>query len=128
MPVLASIGAMLYPASGLLGTVGVGLAGGVGAAIGEIAGYIVGFSERGVIEKRKRYERLVGRVRQRGALAVFVLSLFFLVFDVVAIDADTLRLPLWQFVLACWLGRTILYVSIAVLAALGWNAVIPYLG
>jgi len=49
-------------------------------------------------------------------------------FDVVAIAAGALRIPLWQFVLAFWLGRTILYVSVLVLVALGWDAVVPYLG
>ena len=94
LPVLASIGAMLYPASGLLGPVGVGLAGGAGAAIGEIAGYTIGYSGRGIVEKSKRYEWLVSRVKRKGAPAVFVLSLFPLVFDVVAIAAGALRLPL----------------------------------
>jgi len=127
LPVLASIGAMLYPATGLLGPVGVGLAGGAGAAIGEITGYAIGYSGRGIVEKSKRYEWLVSRVRRKGALAVFVFSLFPFVFDVVAIAAGALRIPLWQFVIACWLGRTILYVSVGILVVLGWDVVAPYI-
>lgn len=129
MPVLVSIGAMLYWAgSGLLGPVGVGLAGGAGAAIGEIAGYLIGYSGRGIIEKSERYERLVNRLGRKGVLAVFVFSLFPFIFDVVAIAAGALRIPLWQFIIACWLGRTILYVSVGILVALGGKAVLPYLG
>jgi len=128
LPVLVSIGTILYPANGLLGPVGVGLAGGVGAAIGEIAGYIIGYSGRKIVDKSEKYGWLVSRVRRKGALAVFVLSLFPIVFDVVAIAAGALRIPLWQYVLAVWLGRTILYVSVVVLVALGWDAVVPRLG
>lgn len=127
LPVLVSIGAMLYPTSGFLGPVGVGLAGGTGAAIGEIAGYLIGYSGRGIIEKSERYERLVNRLGRKGALAVFVFSLFPFVFDVVAIAAGALRIPLWQFIIACWLGRTILYVSVVILVALGWDVVGPYI-
>ena len=127
LPVLASIGAMLYPVSGFLGPVGVGLAGGAGAAIGEIAGYLIGYSGRGIIEKSERYERLVNRLGRKGALAVFVFSLFPFVFDVVAIAAGALRIPLWHFIIACWLGRTILYVSVIILVALGWDVVGPYI-
>jgi membrane protein YqaA with SNARE-associated domain len=42
--------------------------------------------------------------------------------------AGVLRFPLWKFVLFCWLGRTLLYVSFIVLAALGWHVVLPYFG
>jgi membrane protein YqaA with SNARE-associated domain len=49
-------------------------------------------------------------------------------FDLAGIAAGALRFPLWKFILACWLGRTILYVGFVVLAALGWEAVLPHLG
>jgi len=128
LPVLVSIGAMLFPASGVMGLIGVGLVGGIGAAIGEIVGYIVGYSGRGVIEKNQKYERLVNRVKDKGAIAVFVLSIFPFVFDVVAIAAGALRIPLWQFIIACWAGRTILYVSTLIVVVLGWDALIPFAG
>ena len=121
MPVLGGIGAMLYPVSGLWGPVGVGIAGGAGAAVGEIAGYLIGYSGRVVLEKREKYERVVKRIGRKGVAGVFVFSLFPFFFDVVAIAAGALRIPLWQFIVACWLGRTILYVTTGVLFALGWD-------
>jgi membrane protein YqaA with SNARE-associated domain len=125
LPILVVIGTMLYPVSGLLGPVGVGLVGGAGAGIGEITGYLIGYSGRGIMEKSQRYSRLVNRIGRKGPLAVFVFSLVPFAFDVVAIAAGALRIPLWQFVIACWLGRTILYVSVITLVALGWDAVLP---
>ena len=61
-------------------------------------------------------------------LAVFILSVFPLFFDIVAIAAGALRIPLWKFVLACWLGRTLLYVSVVTLVAMGWGKLLPYFG
>ena len=126
LPVLVSIGGIIYPASGLLGLIGVGLAGGLGAGIGEIAGYLIGYSGRRVIEENEKYERLASRIKTKGAIAVFFLSLFPFVFDVVAIAAGALRIPLWQFVIACWAGRTILYVVAVVVVILGWDALVPF--
>jgi membrane protein DedA with SNARE-associated domain len=128
LPLLTGLGVIFYPASGLFGLVMVGLAGGVGAAIGELSGYMVGYSGRGIVEDRKRYWRLVGWVKKWGALAIFIFALVPLFFDLVGLAAGVLRFPIWKFVLVCWLGRTILYVTFIVLAALGWNVVLPYFG
>ncbi|TET25299.1 MAG: hypothetical protein E3J67_04230 [Dehalococcoidia bacterium] len=128
LPILFAIGFSLYPVSGIDGPIIVGLAGGVGAAIGEITGYMVGYSGRGVIEKIKLYSRLVGWLERWGAVTIFILSAVPFFFDLVGIAAGVLRFPLWKFVLACWLGRTLLYVSLTLLAAvLGWKVALPYL-
>jgi len=106
----------------------VGLAGGVGAAIGEITGYMVGYSGRAIVQKQKIYTRLEDWVRRWGAVAIFFLSLVPFFFDLAGIAAGVLRLPLWKFLLACWLGRTISYIVIALSGALGWEVVLRYLG
>jgi membrane protein YqaA with SNARE-associated domain len=105
----------------------VGLAGGIGAAIGEMTGYIVGRSGRGLLAKNKVYARVEGWVKRWGWIAVFVMSIFPFLFDVVGIIAGAMRMPLWKFFLACWLGRTIVYVLVAYLASLGLRA-IPWFG
>ncbi len=107
----------------------VGLAGGIGAAIGETTGYLAGYSGRTVISRKvKTYVRLEYWLKRWGPLTVFVLSLMPLVFDFVGIAAGALRFPLWKFILWCWLGRTILYITIALLGAWGWEVILPYLG
>jgi len=128
LPLLTGLGVVFYPVSGLAGLVMVGVAGGVGAAIGELVGYMVGYSGRGIVENKKLYWRLVGWVKKWGALAIFIFALVPLFFDLVGLAAGALRFPIWKFVLVCWLGRTILYVIFIVLAALGWNLLLPYLG
>jgi len=128
LPILSTIGIVLYPVTGPVGPVIVGLVGGIAAAIGEITGYLVGYSGRGIVEKAKIYDRLAGWVKRWGAIAIFVFSVVPLVFDLVGIVAGVLRVPFWKFLLACWLGRTLLYVGVVLAAAWGWEAVLPYFG
>ena len=128
LPILSGLGIVLYPVAGLVGPVMVGLAGGAGAAIGEIVGYMAGYSGRGIVENSKLYKRLEEWVRKWGALAIFAFALVPLFFDLVGLAAGVLRFPLWKFVLVCWLGRTLLYVVFVVLAAWGWETALHYLG
>jgi membrane protein DedA with SNARE-associated domain len=128
LPILSGLGIVLYPVNGLVAPIVVGLAGGAGAAIGEIVGYIAGYSGRGIVENKKLYERLVGWVRRWGTVAIFIFALVPLFFDLVGLAAGVLRFPLWKFILVCWLGRSLLYVVFVVLASLGWEAVLPYFG
>ena len=120
--VIATLGATL-PSPALIG-----VAAGAGAAIGEIAGYMAGYSGRAIVQKQRMYARLEGWVRRWGAITIFVWSIVPFAFDLVGIAAGVLRFPLWKFLIACWLGRTILYVFIAFAGAWGWEAVLRYLG
>lgn len=124
--ILSNLGILLYKSTGITGPIIVGVVGAVGAAIGEMTGYIAGYSGREVIVKGKMYGRVEGWVRKWGALAIFIFSLVPFVFDLVGIVAGVLRFPFWKFVLICWLGRTVLYVVFVALAALGFKAVLPY--
>jgi len=106
----------------------VGLASGAGAAIGEITSYMAGYSGRGIVEKRKMYARIEGWVRRWGAVVIFIFSLVPFVFDLAGIAAGVLRFPFWKFFLLCWLGRTLLYIGVALAGAWGWETMLRYLG
>lgn len=106
----------------------VGLAGGIGAAIGEITGYVAGYSGRAIVEKGKMYRQVEARVRRWGGIVIFLFALLPLVFDLAGIAAGALRFPFWKFFLICWVGRTLLYILVALAGAWGWEAVLPYLG
>lgn len=97
----------------------VGIAGGIGAAIGEMTGYVAGRSGRGLLKKSKVYNRVEGWVKKYGWIAVFIMSIFPFLFDVVGIIAGAMRMPFWRFFLACWAGRTISYVTVAWGASIG---------
>lgn len=106
----------------------VGLVGGLGAAIGELTGYVAGRSGRTLVARRQLYSRVENWMRRWGWLTIFVLSIVPFVFDLVGIAAGALRLPLWKFFIPCWLGRTLLYVAMVTLAALGLKILVPWLG
>jgi membrane protein YqaA with SNARE-associated domain len=120
--VLATMGAVL-PSATL-----VGLAGGIGAAVGELTGYAAGYSGQAIVSRQRVYIRLKGWVERWGMLTIFLLSVVPLVFDLAGIAAGVLRFPLWKFFIACWLGRTILYLVIAWGGAMGWEALLNFLG
>ena len=120
--VMAAFGATL-PSATL-----VGLVGGLGAAIGEITGYVAGYSGQSMIQRRKVYQRLERWVKKWGTLTIFLLSIAPLFFDLAGLAAGALRFPFWKFFIATWLGRTILYIGIAWAGAMGWEALLDFLG
>jgi membrane protein YqaA with SNARE-associated domain len=99
----------------------VGLVGGIGAAIGEMTGYVVGRSGRELIAKKKIYLRVEGWVHRWGFISVLVLSIFPILFDIVGIIAGAARMRPWRFFAATWIGRTISYVTVAYLGAWGFS-------
>jgi len=119
--VMATLGAALcFPL--------VGLVGGLGAAIGELTGYIAGYSGQAMLQKHRLYTRLECWMKRWGSMTVFVLSAVPLFFDVAGVAAGALRFPAWKFFIACWLGRVLLYTGVAWAGAMGWEAVLNWLG
>lgn len=101
----------------------VGLAGGIGAGIGEMTGFLAGRAGRGLLSKNEMYNKVERWVKKWGWIAILFLSMFPFVFDVAGIIAGAMRMPVWKFFLACWLGRTITYVTVACLAHWGIQAI-----
>ena len=106
----------------------VGLIGGLAAAIGELTGYAAGYSGRAIVRKRRLYDRLERWMKKWGSLTIFVLSAAPLFFDLAGIAAGALRFPAWKFFIACWLGRTVLYIAIAWAGAMGLEWVLDLVG
>lgn len=106
----------------LMGTVfnpfWVGVAAGTGAALGEITGYMAGYSGQAVIENRQWYDRITGWMKKYGDITIFFLALIpnpF--FDAGGIVAGALRMPLWRFLLWCWLGKVVKMIVFALAGA-----------
>jgi membrane protein DedA with SNARE-associated domain len=84
----------------------VAVAAGSGAALGELSGYLAGFSGQAIIQRVEWYEQMELWMRKYGDLTIFILS--FLpnpAFDMAGITAGALKLPAWRFLLWCWLGK-----------------------
>lgn len=86
----------------------VALSAGSGAALGELTGYLAGYSGQGLAERAKLYSKLEGWMRKNGPLTIFFLSAIpnpF--FDLAGASAGVLRMPALKFLLSCWLGEVV---------------------
>ena len=120
---LLSNATLILPVPGVLFTSAMGanfnpiwvaLAAGTGAAIGEISGYLVGFSGQAVIENKTWYDRITGWMKKYGDVIIFLLAVIpNPVFDVAGMVAGALKLPLWRFLLWNWLGKCIKMLAFA---------------
>lgn len=84
----------------------VSLAAGAGAAIGELSGYLAGFSGQAVAEKSERYRRVVHWMEKYGDVTILVLA--FIpnpLFDLAGIIAGILKVPVWKFLVFCVIGK-----------------------
>jgi len=101
LAVVFTMGSIFHP-------LGVALAAGTGGAIGELSGYLAGFSGQAVVERMDIYERITPWIDKYGTLAIFVLAAvpnpFF---DLAGIAAGMAKIPIKNFLLACWLGQLI---------------------
>lgn len=110
--------AAVFTVGAVLNPVLVGLAAGVGEALGELTGFLAGHGGRAVIQDQVAFQRLERWVRRYGLLVIFVLSAIpnpF--FDLAGIAAGMLRFPLWQFLLSCWAGKTLKTLAFALAGA-----------
>jgi membrane protein YqaA with SNARE-associated domain len=107
--------AVVFAVGSALNPIAVGIVAGLGAALGELTGFLAGVGGRAVFEERALYRRLEKRMQGKGGvLVIFLLALVpNPAFDIGGIVAGTLRMPVWQFVLAAWAGKSIRFILVA---------------
>lgn len=100
--------AVVFSMGSIFPPLGVALAAASGGALGELSGYLAGFSGQILVENTSIYWRIHPWVQRYGGWAILVLAAIpnpF--FDIVGITAGILRIPLWRFLLFCWFGLLI---------------------
>ena len=113
--------ALVVAAGSVYDPVTVGIVAGLGAALGELTGYLVGLSGQNVFEDKPLYWRIEALMRKSGTLVIFVLATIpNPIFDVGGLVAGASRMPAWRFLLGAWLGKSLRF---ALLAALGAIAI-----
>jgi membrane protein YqaA with SNARE-associated domain len=106
--------AIVYAMGGIFNPLGVGLAAGTGGAIGELSGYLAGFSGQAVIERMDIYDRIQPWVNKYGGWTILFLSAIpnpF--FDVVGIAAGIAKMPIQTFLFFAWMGQLIKMTAVA---------------
>lgn len=100
--------ALVVLAGGFLDPLTVAIVAGLGAAIGELTTYVIGYSGQAVFEDKATYRRIRYWMSKSGPLVIFLLGAvpnpFF---DIGGLIAGATRMPVWLFILASWLGKSI---------------------
>jgi len=107
----------------------VGIVGGVGQALGELTGYMAGYSGQTWVDGNPTYDRLTQWMQRYGVLTIFVLALIpNPLFDLGGVVAGALRLPLWKFLVSCMAGKVIKNIVFALMGYYGIDALFRLLG
>jgi membrane protein DedA with SNARE-associated domain len=112
----------VFVMGGALNPLLLGLCAGPGAALGELTGYLVGFGGVAPVQDSAIYRRFDCWMDRFGPLVIFVLAVIpnpF--FDMGGLLAGASEMPIWQFLLAAWLGKTVQAVLIALAGRYGVN-------
>lgn len=100
----------------------VAVAAGLGSALGEITGYLAGFSGQIIVEQTEWYDRLTCWMKRYGDITVLILAILpnpF--FDLAGMAAGMLKLPLPRFLLWCSIGKIIKMMVFAYFGATLFN-------
>lgn len=121
---------LFFPAPGLAfvftlgGTLNfwlVGLFAGLGSAIGELTGYIAGFSGQPVVGKTDIYDKVKPYLEKYGPVIIFFLAAIpnpFL--DAAGIAAGVMKIPVRQFLFWTFLGK---FIKMTVVAYFGYHSI-----
>jgi len=106
---------LLLPVPGLLVTSTMGavfnpfwvaVTAGCGAAVGEISGYLAGYSGQMIVEQRDIYQKIKKWMSKYGGWTILVMA--FIpnpLFDAAGIASGMLKIPLWYFLAFCTVGK-----------------------
>jgi membrane protein YqaA with SNARE-associated domain len=118
--------AVVFVMGGIFNPLGVALAAGSGSAIGELSGYLAGYSGQLVLENARIYQRIAGWMTDHRPIAFLMIFLLAAVpnpfFDLAGIAAGALRFPIGHFLLWVWLGKLVkmLLFAYAGYYSIGW--------
>jgi len=121
--------ALTFALGGVMNPGAVALAAGAGAALGELTGYLAGYTGQAIIPHSPTYVALEAWTRRYGGFAILVLALvpnpFF---DIAGATAGMLRMPVGLFLLWTWIGKTLKMLAFAYAGAASVNWMEKYFG
>lgn len=107
--------AILIPLATIFNPIFIALAGSTGGIIGELSGYAGGRSGRHMFGGNKNYLRTEKWMKRWGIWAIGFFAFVPLApFDIAGIVSGALRFPLWKFMLAGWIGKSLKFVIILI--------------
>lgn len=120
---------------GVLAPVWVGLIAALGASLGQLLTFMIGYGGRGISQtltnriNSRLYDRAIDWAQRRGSLAVFLMSAVFNPLHLpMTIAIATLRYPPHKFFIFCFLGTAIKSLAIAFAGFYGLTQLFSWLG
>lgn len=104
---------VLFPMGAAFNPFYIGLAAGVGGAMGEMTAYLAGYSSSGIWQENKLYLRAHAWLKRWGTPVIFLFAVAPLPLDVMGMAAGNLRYPAWKYFIACVPGKIIKYIVLA---------------
>jgi membrane protein YqaA with SNARE-associated domain len=118
----------IFAAGGIFNPIWVAIAAGAGAILGELTGYLAGFSGRGLLENSAVYKRLEDLTRRFGGWTILVLAaLPNPFFDIAGAAAGALRMPVATFLIYGLVGKVIKMFAFAYAGALSIDWILQFL-
>ena len=100
--------AIVFGMGSVLNPFFVALVASLGGALGEISGYLAGFSSQAIIDRMDIYQKVEPIIEKYGGIAViFFAAIPNPFFDLAGIAAGGLKMPMSRFLLCCWIGEFI---------------------
>ena len=110
----------------LFGPIQSGIVSGLGAGLGELTGYMAGVGGKAVIPPGKWTDRLEGFIRKNGFITVFALAAIpNPLFDIGGMLAGITRMPVWQFILATVIGKSVRFTLLGMGCAGLFSTLLP---
>jgi uncharacterized membrane protein YdjX (TVP38/TMEM64 family) len=132
LTMLVTSATLIAPAPGLayvfiwgqqLNPILLGVVAGAGSTLGELTGFLAGYSGSAVVENTDVYKRIEGYIQKYGLIPIVVLAAIpNPLFDAAGFVAGALGIKWWQFLIATFIGKTIkcIVVAYAGLYSLDW--------
>ena len=118
LAITTSMGAVFNP-------IGVAVAAGLGAAIGELTGYAVGKTGSSFISDKNFYLRLLDWMRNhpKWSFAVIIVMAFIPnpLMDVTGMVCGALAIPAWKYLAGCAIGKTLKMLIFALAGHYSWQ-------
>ena len=115
--------ALTFTAGAIFSPLLVALTAGAGATLGELTGYLAGFSGQGVVQNSDLYHRIEAWTNRYGGPAILLLAFIpnpF--FDLAGAAAGALGMPVFQFLMWAFIGKVLkmLLFAYAGAASINW--------
>lgn len=90
--------AVVFAMGAVFNPIAVAIVAGMGGALGELSGYLAGFSGQAVVEKVNIYDKMTNWLKRNGSLTILILAaLPNPFFDIAGIAAGALKMPILRF-------------------------------